>query len=147
MCEPRPYCKAEASAIAAGDRASLCFAIRARCPCLRRGGCRIQVQGCERHLKPPKHLTSLKRSWTRTPRKTQRKAPAKSEGRAARRPSLEGSPVQGCCVTQACKRMDARFDAGGSFSEILNQGQAVFFTRTMYSRKSGWSANPSGTAM
>ena len=47
---------------AAGGRASRCFAIRAQRPCLWRGSCSIQVQGCERRSKPPKHLTSSKRS-------------------------------------------------------------------------------------
>ena len=47
---------------AAGGRASRCFAIRARRPCLWRGSCSIQSQGCERRSKPPKHLTSSKRS-------------------------------------------------------------------------------------
>ena len=47
---------------AAGGRASRCFAIRERRPCLWRGSCSIQVQGCERRSKPPKHLTSSKRS-------------------------------------------------------------------------------------
>ena len=47
---------------AVGGRASRCFAIRARRPCLWRGRCSIQVQGCERRSKPQKHLTSSKRS-------------------------------------------------------------------------------------
>ena len=66
-----------------GGRASSCFAIRGLPPYLWRGRCRIKVQECERRSKQQKHLTSSKRSWTRTPRQTQRKAPASEK--AARR--------------------------------------------------------------
>ena len=44
-------------------------------------------------------------------------APAKLEGCAALPPELRGPGVQGCFVTQAGQRVDARFDACGSFSD------------------------------
>ena len=57
--------------------------------------CCIKVQGCERHSdRERSHRERLplpKRSWTRTPRKTPRKAPAMRGCRAAQRLSPEAS--------------------------------------------------------
>ena len=54
-----------------------------------------KAQRCERRSKPPKHLISSKRSWTRTPQKTPRKAPAKRDGSCA---ALELRGVQGWAI-------------------------------------------------
>ena len=70
------------SVLAAGEAAAA----------LKSKGASVALAGSEAAEAPDNNrLISSKRSGRRSPLKTQRKAPAKKEGRAARRPSLEGS--------------------------------------------------------